>query len=99
MSLLGDPRWQAAISVALVLEYEEVATREALRLGLESWVVESTIDMMCRVASQHTIRFRLRPALPDPDDASRADAESTRLGVVADLCVTSEFLRTIKAWP
>lgn len=68
LSLLGDPRWQPAVSVALVLEYDEVATREAARLGLDPWVPESVIDMFCQSGSQHAIHFRLRPTLQDPDD-------------------------------
>src|SRR5947207_5436846 len=68
VSPLGDPRWQPIISVALVLEYEEVARREAGRLGLADWVVDGIVDMFCRVGSQHGIRFRLRPSLQDADD-------------------------------
>ena len=41
ISLLGDPRWRPIVSVALILEYEEVAKREAGRLGLPEWVVEN----------------------------------------------------------
>src|SRR5438105_8882633 len=82
LSLLGDARWQPVVSVALVVEYEEVGKREALRLELPEWVVDDIIDMFCRLSSQHQIRFRLRPVLNDPDDefllelaaASRADS-------------------------
>ena len=48
ISLLGDPRWQPIISVALILEYEEVARREATRLGLPDWTAESIVDTFCR---------------------------------------------------
>src|ERR1017187_7660712 len=68
ISLLGDPRWQPIVSVALVFEYEEVGKREAGRLGLAEWVVESIIDTFCRLGAQHAIRFRLRPILRDPND-------------------------------
>jgi putative PIN family toxin of toxin-antitoxin system len=68
IGMLGDPRWQPTVSVALILEYEEVAKREAARLGLADWVVESIIDTFCRVGLRHAIRFRLRPLLRDPDD-------------------------------
>jgi predicted nucleic acid-binding protein len=61
ISLLGDARWQPIVSVALVLEYEEVAKREAGRLGLPEWVVESIIDMFCRLGSQQAIRFSPAP--------------------------------------
>src|ERR1035438_8742065 len=68
ISLLGDPRWQPVVSLALVLEYEEVTKREAKRLGLAEWAVENILDMFCRFGSQQAIRFRLRPAVGDPDD-------------------------------
>src|ERR1017187_7461867 len=58
ISLLGDPRWQPIVSVALVFEYEEVGKREAGRLGLAEWIVESIIDTFCRLGAQHAIRFR-----------------------------------------
>lgn len=65
---LSDARWQPMLSVALVLEYEAVAKREASRLGLSMAIVDAIIDMMCRKSVQPLIRFRLRPALRDPDD-------------------------------
>jgi len=115
ISLLGDSRWQPTVSVALILEYEEVAKREARRIALEEWAVESIIDMFCRFGSQHAIRFRLRPALRDPNDefllelaaASQADFLVTYnirdfrgSEVYGVRCVTpSEFLETIGAWP
>jgi predicted nucleic acid-binding protein len=49
IGMLGDPRWQPIVSVALILEYEAVAKREAGRLGLADWVVESIVDMFCRL--------------------------------------------------
>jgi len=113
ISLLGDPRWQPIISVALILEYEEVANREAGRLGLPNWAVESIVDMFCRFGARQNIRFRLRPALTDPDDefllelavASQADFIVTHnlsdfRGVenYGIRAVTpAEFLRTIGA--
>jgi putative PIN family toxin of toxin-antitoxin system len=115
ISLLGDPRWQPIVSVALILEYEEVAMREARRLGLPDWVVDSILDTLCRLGSRHAIRFRLRPALRDPDDefllelaaASQADFVVTHniqdfrgSEVYGIRPVTpGEFLRTIGAWP
>jgi putative PIN family toxin of toxin-antitoxin system len=115
VAMLGDPRWQPMVSVALILEYEAVARREAGRLGLADWVVESIVDMFCRIESQHAIRFRLRPALRDPSDefilelavASQADFIVTHN--IRDFCgsetygiravTPGEFLRTIEAWP
>ena len=113
--MLGDPRWQPIVSVAPIFEYEAVAKRDAGRLGLAEWVVESVVAMFCRLGSQHAIRFRLQPALRDPDDefilelavASQADFIVTHN--IQDFrgsetfgirAVTpGEFLRRIEAWP
>jgi putative PIN family toxin of toxin-antitoxin system len=115
IGLLGDPRWRPIISVALILEYEEVAKREAGRLGLAEWVVDSIIDMFCQLGSRHAIRFRLRPLLRDPNDefllelaaASQADFLVTynvrdfRGSEVYGIrpVTPGEFLTTIGAWP
>jgi putative PIN family toxin of toxin-antitoxin system len=115
ISLLGDPRWQPIVSVALILEYEEVTKREADRLGLAEWAIESILDMFCRLGSQHAVRFRLRPAVRDPDDEFLVELAAASQ---ADFLVTynihdfrgseaygirpvtpGEFLRTIGAWP
>ena len=114
ISMLGDKRWQPIVSVALILEYEAVATREADRLGLAGWVVQSIVDMFCRLGSRHAIRFRLRPALKDPGDdfilelavAGQADFIVTHniqdfrgSETYGTRAVTpGEFLRKIEAW-
>ena len=115
ISLLGAPTWQPVVSVALILEYEEVGKREAARIGLPEWVVESIIDMFCRFGAQHAVRFRLRPVTRDPDDdfllelavASQADFLVTYnlrdfrgSETYGIRSVTpGEFLRTIGSWP
>ncbi|MGC9948512.1 MAG: putative toxin-antitoxin system toxin component, PIN family [Bryobacteraceae bacterium] len=115
ISMLGDRRWQPIVSVALILEYEAVARREAGRLGVSDWVVDSIVDMFCRLGSQHAIRFRLRPALRDPGDefilelavASQADYIVTHniqdfrgSDTYGIRTVTpGEFLRRIEVWP
>jgi putative PIN family toxin of toxin-antitoxin system len=115
IGLLGDPRWRPVISVALILEYEEVARREASQLGIEEWVVDSIVDMFCRFGSRHAIRFRLRPSLRDPNDEFLLELAAASQ---ADFLVTynirdfrgseaygvrpvtpGEFLRTIEVWP
>ena len=54
------------ISVALILEYEEASKREAARLGLAYWAVDSVIDMFCQLARASTERFK--PALDQIPD-------------------------------
>ena len=115
ISLLGDPRWQPVVSVALILEYQEVAGREGERLGLPVSVGEDIIDMFCQIGSQCAIRFGLRPQLRDPDDefllelavAGRADYLVTyNIGdfrgsdaYKIQAVTPGEFLRKIGAWP
>jgi predicted nucleic acid-binding protein len=77
-------------------------------------VVESIIEMFCRLGSQHAIRFRLRPALRDPDEflldlAVAGGANFLVTYIVHDFrgsavygirpVTPGEFLRTIGAWP
>jgi predicted nucleic acid-binding protein len=87
----------------------------ANRLGLADWIVDSIVDTFCRLGSRHTVRFRLRPVLRDPDDefllelavASQADFLVTynirdfRGSEVYGIrpVTPGEFLRTIEAWP
>src|SRR2546427_479730 len=74
VSLLGDPRWQPIISVALVLEYEEVARREAGRLGLADWVVDGIVDMFCR---RSLLRQLYRNSPLPPSIGGAAEREQT----------------------
>ena len=68
LEMAGDARWQLNMSVALALEYEAVGKREAKRLGIPDSAIDDIVDMLCRTSRHHAIHFRLRPALPDPDD-------------------------------
>lgn len=68
LSLVGDERWAPAVSSTLLLEYEEVCLREARRSGLSDWIAEAIIDRITAASSLHSIHFRLRPQLKDPDD-------------------------------
>lgn len=68
ISLLGDERWQANLSVALVLQYEAAGKRACADLGIPELVVDNLIDMLCARGRQNIVRFRWRPTLPDPDD-------------------------------
>ena len=51
---LGDPRWTPAISVALILEYEEVLMREAKRFQLPLGMIEIMLDAFCAQSSRHS---------------------------------------------
>jgi len=62
----GDLR--IAVSVALAMEYEAVATREGLLPGFDRDEIQKIIDGLCRLALQQRVFYLWRPFLPDPDD-------------------------------
>jgi len=65
LSMVGTDRFDIAVSVPLILEYEEVLTRQA---GRDVAVVNNLLDFICEVAERRTIFFLWRPCLPDPED-------------------------------
>ena len=65
---IGTPGWQLHISTALLLEYEEIARREAAALWARSERVEAILDFLAASGIEHHISFRVRPFLSDPDD-------------------------------
>jgi putative PIN family toxin of toxin-antitoxin system len=68
LRLLRKRRFEAAISVPLVLEYEAVLLRHATELGLAEEEAIGSVDYLCSVGRQHEVRFLWRPFLSDPRD-------------------------------
>jgi putative PIN family toxin of toxin-antitoxin system len=68
LRLVGDPRWRIHVSTAMLLEYDEIARREAKHFWLEPERVEDVLDFLCVHAQEHAISFRWRPFSSDPDD-------------------------------
>ncbi len=68
LQLVGDPRWCMNVSVALVLEYEAVARREAIPLHATVAEADAFVDYLCVASVHRAIYFTWRPQLPDPDD-------------------------------
>ena len=68
LEMTGGSRWQLNMSVALALEYEAIGKREANKLGIPDSAIDAIVDMLCRTSRHHSVHFRLRPELPDPDD-------------------------------
>jgi putative PIN family toxin of toxin-antitoxin system len=56
------------VSVPLVLEYEELAKRQAGELGLDPGDIDDILDYLCQVAVRNEIYYLWRPVLRDPGD-------------------------------
>jgi len=68
LSLLEEDRFEVAISVPLLLEYEDVLTRQ-IQAGLyEQQDIDDFLDYLCQTAHRQSIFFLWRPFLPDPKD-------------------------------
>ena len=65
---VGRQGWRLHISTALLLEYEEVARREAAAFWARPERVEAILNFIAASAAEHAISFRWRPYLSDPDD-------------------------------
>jgi putative PIN family toxin of toxin-antitoxin system len=65
---VGRGRFDIVLSVALVLEYEEVLERHRESSGLASSDTRDLLDYLCAVGRHQTVFYLWRPALPDPDD-------------------------------
>lgn len=68
LSLIGDSRFQTNLSVALVLEYEDVCKRPEMNLRLTPGEIDDVLDFLCRTANLREIFYLWRPTLPDPKD-------------------------------
>ncbi len=66
--LAGTGKFELNLSVPLVLEYEEIAKRQAKEIGLRWQVIEDIVGYLCSVAVRHKIHYLWRPFLPDPKD-------------------------------
>jgi predicted nucleic acid-binding protein len=68
LSLVGTGRFEIAVSVPLVLEYEDVLLRRAGEPERPEASVRDLLDYLCSVGKPQPIFFRWRPTLPDPSD-------------------------------
>ena len=92
LSTLGDPRWQANVSTALLLEYEEKLLELRAMLGLTPAEVSTTLDTLARRCRHRIIYFHWRPASRDPDDDFLVDLAA---GAGCDYVVTFN----LRDWP
>jgi len=68
LSLIGGDTFVTAISVPLVLEYEEATQRHAEALPYSRDELIEIVDFICAHSEAHPIYYLWRPSLPDPKD-------------------------------
>jgi putative PIN family toxin of toxin-antitoxin system len=68
LRLVGSGQFEINLSVPLVLEYEEVAKRQADKIGLSLQAIDDIVDYLCLVANRQSIHYLWRPLLEDPKD-------------------------------
>jgi predicted nucleic acid-binding protein len=66
--LVGTGRFEIAVSVPLVLEYEEVLLRHAGEPERTETSVRDLLDYLCSAGRRQPIFFQWRAMLPDPSD-------------------------------
>ncbi len=68
VSLLPSNRFSIAISVPLIIEYEDVLRRGKLPASISEKDISDFIDFFCQIGDQQDIFFLWRPFLSDPSD-------------------------------
>ena len=68
VSLLPSGRFSVAISVPLIIEYEDVLRRGKLPASISEKDISGFIDFLCYVGYRQDIFFLWRPFLPDSSD-------------------------------
>ena len=73
LSLLDAGRFEINLSVPLVVECEDVLTRQQDDLGLSVADISVLLDFLCRIGNLHEVYFLWRPFLRDPKDEMVAE--------------------------
>jgi putative PIN family toxin of toxin-antitoxin system len=68
LSLIGTGAFEIAVSVPLVLEYEDALIRHLAATDLSEDDLRDIIDYMCSVAVRQEVFYLWRPVLKDPGD-------------------------------
>jgi putative PIN family toxin of toxin-antitoxin system len=68
LSLLGEDRFETAISVPLLFEYEDILARHITAGLYGQQDIDDFLDHVCQAAHRQNIFFLWRPCLPDPKD-------------------------------
>jgi putative PIN family toxin of toxin-antitoxin system len=95
LSVLNDSRWQINVSVALLLEYEEVLKRESRALDLSYEDVDAVVNALASISNRRAIPYAWRPLSSDADDDFLIELA---LNVRADHIITYDLrhLRVLK---
>lgn len=83
LQLVGTGAFEVAVSVPLMLEYEDACSRGIAGIGAKE--LRDILDYVCSVAVLQRIYFLWRPFLPDPRDDMVAEVA---LAAGADFLVT-----------
>jgi len=68
LSIIDDARIKIAVSVPLILEYEDAVKRNKLKMKLSKEDVDAILDYICLVSEKRKIFYLWRPYLKDPKD-------------------------------
>jgi putative PIN family toxin of toxin-antitoxin system len=68
LTRIGTGEFDVAVSVPLVLEYEDALLRHVAATTLSEDEIRDIVDYICSVATRHEIFYLWRPKLRDPGD-------------------------------
>lgn len=68
LNLIGKGRFNINLSIPLLLEYEDVLTRQLPHLSITKSDISDLLDYYCAVGRGHQIYYLWRPTLRDPSD-------------------------------
>ena len=68
LSLVGTGRFEIAVSVPIVFEYESALLRRAVTPHIRQRELAAVVDYLCSVGRHVDATYLWRPALPDADD-------------------------------
>jgi putative PIN family toxin of toxin-antitoxin system len=68
LSQIGTDNFDIAVSVPLVLEYEDALLRQVAATTLDEGDMRNIVDYVCSVAIRQEVFFLWRPLLRDPGD-------------------------------
>jgi putative PIN family toxin of toxin-antitoxin system len=65
---IGTGQFELALSLSLMLEYEDVCKRLIGTIPLSEAEIDDILDFLAKAGREHTVHYLWRPALKDPAD-------------------------------